>query len=354
MRQYGSVALVLLLGVLGSERGADAAASARLFYGRSPDAEGCPDEAGLRRAIADRVGYDPVFPMAPNDIQVTITRSGQKLVAEAKFVDAGRTLVGARSFEVSVGHCDELVATIALTVAIALDRFEQSTPATPPTPAPQTDTASPATARDAAAPPPPPTQAASATQPDASPIPAKEVAQPPAQPPGEAPTSRDGVAVAAGIAGWAWTAPTLSLGPTALASMRWGRLTLGVEGKWELPLGAATRGLSTGELQTSFLGGGPLACLSFDPYLVCGLAVAGWLRADAPGVPGAVVRSTLDVQAGIRGGIDVDLGRRLFLRLSADLLVDAYTPAIRVSGVDEWRPSLVATGTQIALAWRIP
>jgi hypothetical protein len=344
--------MLSLLGVLAGEKGAQAASSARLFYGRSPDAEGCPDEAGLRRAIADRVGYDPVFPFAPNDIEVTITRSGPKLVADAKFVDAGRTLVGARTFEAALGQCEELVATIALTVAIALDRFEQSSPATP---APQTDTTAPDTTRDAAAPP-PVTQTPPATQPDAPAIPAKDLRRPPAQPSAEARTSRDEAkaTVAAGIAGWAWTAPTLSLGPTALASLRWGRITVGVEGKWELPLGAANRGLSTGELQTSFLGGGPLACLSFDPYLVCGLAVAGWLRADVSGVPGAVVRSSLDVQAGIRGGFDVELGRRLFLRLSADLLVDAYTPAIRVSGVDAWRPSLVATGTQIALAWRIP
>jgi hypothetical protein len=60
-------ALPAILALLAGEGTARAAASARLFYGRAPAIEGCPDESELRRAIAQRVGYDPIFLMAPSN-----------------------------------------------------------------------------------------------------------------------------------------------------------------------------------------------------------------------------------------------------------------------------------------------
>jgi hypothetical protein len=134
VRWCAAILLPVLAFLVGLEQRAAAAANARLFYGLGAGVEGCPDEAGLRKAIADRVGYDPVFPMAPNDVEVTITRTGERLDAEVKFVDRARVLVGGRSFQARVGECDELVATIALSVSIALDQIEKTTPTPTPTP----------------------------------------------------------------------------------------------------------------------------------------------------------------------------------------------------------------------------
>jgi hypothetical protein len=59
VRWCAAILLPLLIFLVGLEKSAAAAANARLFYGLGGGVEGCPDEAGLRRAIADRVGYDP-------------------------------------------------------------------------------------------------------------------------------------------------------------------------------------------------------------------------------------------------------------------------------------------------------
>jgi hypothetical protein len=162
------------------------------------------------------------------------------------------------------------------------------------------------------------------------------------------------VDLAAGIAGWAGTAPALSLGPTALAAVRWRRLELGVEGRMELPASAPVSSLPTGQVRTSLLGAGPIACFAFDPYFLCAVTFVGSLHADAPGVPGAAAQTGVDVLGGVRAGWAFDLGLGLSVRASLDLLADAYGPTVRVAGVNAWHPSAGAGGAQAALAWRIP
>ena len=136
-RSRGSRVALLTLGtVLAVEGTARAAASARLFYGRAPDLEGCADEAQLRRAIAERVGYDPIFLAAPNSVTVSITRSRDRLVADVKLANREGLLVGSRTLQAPAGQCGELTSTIALTVAIALDTIDMLTPSESPDAAP--------------------------------------------------------------------------------------------------------------------------------------------------------------------------------------------------------------------------
>lgn len=336
-------AACLLIG----EGDAIAAASARLFYGIGDGVEGCPDEAALRRAIADRVGYDPVFAIAPNDIEITIVRAGDRLVGDVKFVDPRRALVGGRTFQGHVGRCDDLVATMALSVAIALDTFEKTT-----APSPTAETAP--TASDVApvpAPPPPP-----ASRPAPSSLPPAAPTRDASEGPTAAPVSSSWSPrfdLAVGMAGWIGTAPSFAFGPTASAAMRGQRWVVGAGGTVQLPAGAAVSGLPVGEVRTSLAAGGPFACLALDPYFACGEAFVGAMHADAPGVPGAGAQTGVDVLAGARAGTDVALGLGLSARVALDLLARAYAPTVRTAGVD-WRPSPVAGGAQIALAWRIP
>jgi hypothetical protein len=347
VRWWGTVLLLAASGVAAGEKRAAAAASARLFYGVDDRAEGCPDEAGLRRAIADRVGYDPVFPIAPNDVEVTIAREGDRLVGEVKFVDRRHTLIGGRAFQGRVGRCDELVKTIALSVSIALDQLEKASALPPPTDAqPQAATENPTPALDettSPAPSPAPPRLASAASP-----PTADAAERAARPP-----SPLRFELAAGMAGWVGTAPSFSVGPTVSAAMHWTRLALGVEGRMELPAGAAVSGLPGGEVRTSLVGAGPTACLTFAPYFACGVALLGALHADAPGVPGAAAQTGADIFAGARVGGAIALGLGVSVRVSVDLLADAYGPTVRVAGVD-WHSSPVAGGVQVALAWQIP
>jgi hypothetical protein len=353
--RWCAAALLIAASGLLSERSAAAAASARLFYGIGSGVDGCPDEAGLRHAIADRVGYDPVFPIAPNDIEVTIARAGDRLVGDVKFVDRRHALVGGRTFQGRIGRCDDLVATVALSVAIALDQFEKTRALSPADDGPPPATSeAPPVAPDAAPAPEAATPPAVRPAPSGLPV----AASPPAALAGAAERSTPSSSaprfdLAVGMAGWIGTAPSFSLGPTATATVRWKRWVLGVDGSMQLPAGAAVGGLPVGEVRTSLAGGGPVACLAFDPYFACGVAFVGAMHADAPGVPGAGTQTGVDVLAGARAGTAVALGAGLSARVSLDLLANAYSPTVRTAGVD-WRPSPVAGGAQVALTWRIP
>ena len=122
----------------------------------------------------------------------------------------------------------------------------------------------------------------------------------------------------------------------------------------ELPAGGPATNLPTAQIRTSLLGAGPIACFAVDSYFLCGVAFVGSLHAEAPGFPGATAQSGVDVLGGVRTGWAFDLGLGLSLRVSLDLLADAYGPTVRVAGVNAWHPSPGAGGAQAALAWRIP
>jgi hypothetical protein len=70
-----AAAPVLLLAGALTASSARAAPTSRLTYVRGPGAEKCPDEAELRRAVAERLGYDPFFPAANRTIVAEITRT---------------------------------------------------------------------------------------------------------------------------------------------------------------------------------------------------------------------------------------------------------------------------------------
>ncbi|HEY6459378.1 MAG TPA: hypothetical protein VIY73_04480, partial [Polyangiaceae bacterium] len=257
-----------------------------------------------------------------------------------------------------VGRCDDLVATIALTVAIALDQFEKTSallPATADRPASDGDPTPP----DVDPGPETATRLSNPAPPSSTPLPPNVLS-------GGSPEARERAPnhlapsrlplvpeVAVGVSGWIGTAPSFALGPTASVALRWRRVALGVEGQLQLPASAAVTGLPVGEVRTSLAEAGPVVCLALDPYFVCGVAFVGALHADAPGVPGAQAQTGVEVLAGPRAGTAVALGGGLSLRVSLDLLAEAYGPTVQAAGVS-WRPSPVAGGAQIALAWRIP
>jgi hypothetical protein len=329
------VAFAALLAIAAHARLARAAASARLVYARAEAAEGCPDEAGLRRAIAERVGYDPIFPIAPNAIVVTLTRKGERLFADVKLVSPDGILSGVRSLEARVGRCEELVAAIALTIGISLDQIERAPPPPPPADEP---VAEPLPAAD----------------PPATPPVEKPSPPPDSVPPRESGESPVRVELAAGFAGWLGTAPAASLGPTLLASIRWRAVSFAAEGRLELPASAPSGALPNERARTSLVGGGPLVCLHVDPFFTCGVAFVGSLSAEAPGVPGATQSRGLDVLAGLRAGVALPLGGPFSARASVDVLGNVRGPTVRALDETLWRPGFLAGGAQLALAVTIP
>jgi hypothetical protein len=355
--RVGCTALVATVVLIAREGSARAAASARLFYGRSPTLPGCADEAALRRAIALRVGYDPIFPLAPNSVAVSITREGEQLVADVKLTNREGMLVGSRTLRGHAAQCGELTDTIALTVAIALDTNDKLTPSDLPdsAPAPPSPGASANPPEGAPAPPPAPPPAPAVDVPpsgprtsggdDAEASPANQVVP--------APSSH--LELGAAVSGVLYgVSPSASLGVTAAAALRWSRLSLGIEGWGYLPSSAPANAVPGAQARTSLAGAGPTACLHFGEYFGCVVGIIGSLRAEAPGVPGASTRSAVDVLAGLRAGVELPLASWLSLRVSLDLLADPGRPTVEASGQPLWQAPLLAAASQLGLAVRIP
>jgi hypothetical protein len=340
---------------LGGEQAAQGAASARLFYGKASDVEGCADEAELRRAIANRVGYDPIFAIAPNSVTVSITRDHDRLVADVTLADRNGVLLGLRTLRAPAGQCAELTDAIALTVAIALDTLDVETRSAPADAAGAAKSADPDHGSEALEAPPPPAPAtpgplATSTAPSSeTPRPASRAAR------DEGAPSRRSVEVGVGVASAFYgLSPAPSLGATAFGALRWARFEVGIEGWADLPASSPASALATARARTSFLGVGPTACLHFGDVFVCALSIVGSLRAEAPGVPGASARGSLEVLGGGRIGVSLPLGRGLAVRGSVDLLADPTAPTLRASGQVIWQAPPVVGAAQIGLALGIP
>jgi hypothetical protein len=95
--------------------------SSRLVYARGEGAESCPPETFVRQAVAARLGYDPFFVSADKTIIAEIARDRGELRGRVALVDERGFVQGAREFRLPPGQCDELVATMALAVSIAVD-----------------------------------------------------------------------------------------------------------------------------------------------------------------------------------------------------------------------------------------
>src|SRR5205814_5483733 len=98
--------------------------SSRLLYSRGVGAERCPDEATMRKAVAQRLGYDPFFPTAEKTIVSRIVRDRDELRGTVELVDNHGMVRGLRDFKVGADDCAELVAAMSLAISIAIDPMQ--------------------------------------------------------------------------------------------------------------------------------------------------------------------------------------------------------------------------------------
>jgi len=93
----------------------------RLEYSRSARAATCPDRDALSAQVGRRLGYDPFFHAARQTISVEIIDVDGELRAQMRLLDENGIIVGSRELHEQAGQCDELVASLALAISIALD-----------------------------------------------------------------------------------------------------------------------------------------------------------------------------------------------------------------------------------------
>jgi hypothetical protein len=265
----------------------------RLDYTRGPGAEACPDERGMRDAVAARLGYDPVS-LAPGPsgppgqlpgIRVSIARRGGGFVAIVEKRDPTGRVEWTRP-PLMDADCRHLVSVLGLSIAIAIDPGALGAPS-PVEPPPG---------------PPPPAQ---------PPLPTAE----------RQPSSRPAVrlGVRAGLAVDTVATPTATIAADlGVGGEVW---SVSLEGRADLP---ATAAVDAGaRIRTSVLAASLVPCGHWRWFVGCGVVSVGALRAAGTNFDTNKENSGFYAVAGLRVGLEWPLPNleRLALRVSGDGLV---------------------------------
>ncbi|WP_437293001.1 hypothetical protein [Sorangium sp. So ce426] len=340
----------------GAQRGA------RLSYTRGPGAEGCLEEPSLRAIVASQLaGVDPFVHDGARHIEVVVQRKGTVFQGEIVLHDRDGRELGRQ--ELSNPVCGVLVQHIGLSLSIFMRPFLPPRPApggapTPPS-GPPTPTApgeaapsvSPSAPPHAASPPPAPGEAARPTPPDAPPeAPASEPPRPVAAParlaprPGP-PPERPRLQVGAGVLLGAGVAPSVAVGFSGVAGLRWERFSLSLEARGDLPID--TEPYHGRIIEVSGLGGSLVPCGHADWFFGCALATAGgvWHVRESTARERAVPYAAL----GFRAGLEAPLSARLAGQLSGDLLVNMLRPHFRPIDGEGWSAAPISEAVALRL-----
>ncbi len=292
--------------------------TSRLVYSRTAEADSCPDEQALRRAVASRVGYDPFFPYATRTIVVSVTRRDRAFVASVDLVDEGGLSHGARELRAE-GNCTELLDAAALAIAIAIDP-QSLTRTTAPAPPPPAEA-------PVVAPPPdlPPPQL---------PTPAPEPVRT-TPPPGTTPASPATPEVSLGPVVSAGISPgPLAFGFAVGGALRLRSLSLGLEGRIDAPGSKSVA--REGTVSSWLLVASLVPCLHLGIWSGCAVAQGGSMQAAGPGVPGTHSESTPWWAAGGRLGVELPIGGGLRIRFHGDLLGDLSPVTLHLADGLTW------------------
>jgi len=301
----------------------------RLEYARSEGARACPDRSALSAAVRKRLGYDPFFPAARQTIIVEIIDLDGGLRAQMRLVDEHGMIVGSRELHEKSEHCDELVASLALAISIALDPSAALGEA--PAVATKSDNAQPAPAE-------PPPEAALESVAQEHPQKPRPPREPMASP---APENLDRLqfGVRSTVFADMGTAPALAFG--------W-RLGLDVYRNWLRFAAEFSQQLPTseeladgGQARASLLAGSFVPCLASETLAGCGLLSIGALQTRGEEIAYPSSQSTFYAALGARFEYTPIVLGKLQLLSQFDILKPLTPVSLRVLGEEVWHsPSL--------------
>jgi hypothetical protein len=263
-----------------------------LRYERGEGAEQCPGADDLRAAVAARLGYDPFVEAGAFDaLIVRIRRVGSGLEGTLERRDSLKRPRGTPTTITSKSSdCAELASSLAVGIAIAVDPLSM-TRAAPPPPAAAGSLPPPA---PAAAAPPPAVVAPEAPAPHGPPVLLHVGAGP-------------SVAVEA--------LPKPSFGARAFFGVSRGMFELDLEGQYYAPSSLQGDG---GSIQASLLVGTLAPCVRYWLAVACVDLSLGQLQGSGTGFGKPHDGNTFYAAAGVRGGLEVPLGRTFALRLMVE------------------------------------
>ncbi len=333
LRGIGAVTIAAPALALLAPARAVAAPSARLTYVREQGAERCPDEDGLRRAVAARLGYDPFFVWAKVTVVAHVRRDAGGYRAEVTLVDDTGVSRGTRAITARGDDCAPLVGALALSISLALDTLSlpgHETPAPPREPP--------------------------------SPEPPKP--EPPAIPPSPEPRAKDeptpdrALAAPSPWRGWVGVAATGSDGVTpsvafgGLARLRvvYARLSFGVEAGADLPTSASA--LAGGAITAWSARATAFACGHVSIVVGCGFVSGGPLVAAGEGLTTTHHAVIGFGAAGPRIGVEWPLSARFAFEAFAEVGFLFARRALQVGGADAFRQPIAAPRLGLGIATR--
>ncbi len=285
---------------------AQAPRKVRFEYARQDGATACPDLATVQAGVAARLGYEPFDDLADDLVRATIHSSGHGLEARIEMADAKGGPKAERRLVSFQRDCAELASAVELAVSIAIDPFRRAQPAV-------------------------------------------RLTDQPASPskPGRPLSGR----AEAGIVGGLGTAPSRTIGVAAGAAIRGGDLSLGIEGRADLP---ASTSLRVGEASASLLVASLVPCAHFRMVATCALATAGALRAAGHGLVDARKVTLPYVALGARLAVAIPLTTRLSVALHGDLTTPLTETQLQVDGATVWTSPILSLALGIGVAATFP
>lgn len=315
-----AVALAVGVALFGAPLRAGDKPRYKLAFSRDAAASACPDAAGLRAAVAAKLGYDPFTDDAPRTLTVSFQKAGGEHRAQIELRDETGAVTGARKLKSGSQSCGPLADDVAQAIAIVVDPL-YLTPPPPPS-------ASPAPAASSA-----PTPAPTTDEPE------------PPEPVPAPPPERFRGFVHAGSFVLAGTSPAgvgvgFAVGLGVRPRDRW---SVGIEARYDLEGRAAAR--AGGEVRGGLLVGQLVPCLHSGPLLACVVGQLGAFFGRSEGVASPGRRTTLYFAAGARLAVEVPvIGPHLAVRLGLDVLASATRTQLLLDGEEVWISAPV-TGT---------
>jgi hypothetical protein len=301
-----------------------AGVSSRLVYSRAADVSTCPDEAALRKAVADRLGYDPFVAYARTTVVAEVLRENDRLKAHAHWIDEEGILRGSRDLTADSEDCTKLVAALALAISIALDPMATARPDAEPEPE----------AANAVQIEPP--KAAMIEEPE-TPLPLpRDRTVPPA--PRRASTARTLTAEAgAGAFVATGTLPATSEGGVAFFRLTESpRASVAVEGQFELPASADAPG-GTSRVTAWAWASSIVPCWHVGPAGICGLGTLGQLLTHGEGVANPRSEAALWAAVGLRALVGLRFSEAWGMELHGDISAPLVRNELSLNGSPVWR-----------------
>lgn len=280
----------------------------------------CPDEAWLRESVTARLGRSPFVTDGAPLFTTSVSCSSRGCVADLRFLEAGQQRV--RTLNGTANECRELMESLSLALALAIDPLLLTRPKPPP----------PVEA-------PPPVEV---------PPPPKVAPPPPAPAPVPPPPVRLDLQAAVGGAGIFGPAPALGGGVLVGAGLGLDRFQLWLEGQLDLPQ-ATTVG--EGAVTSQILVGRVAPCLRFSSFAACAVVSVGALQVDGA-LPGGKRSSSPLVLAGGRVSWSHFFLEWLGVRLHADVQAVITRTTVLAFGQPVWVTTPLAAGLGAGIVFR--